>query len=194
MIHYRGYGSYEAYLAHQCSKGAVHSGLVEYGKKLITELIYRFGEPVECGESMLCLGARTGAEVEAFRRVGMFAWGIDINPGDNNSYVTIGDFDNILLFDNTVDNIYTNSLDHSADLTKTLTETKRVLKPGGYFFLDIVNGTEQGYAPGAFEACWWDTVDDVIEIAEKYFKVISRAPIECPWPGEFVVLRNTDET
>ena len=190
MIHYRGYGSREAYLAHQRGKDAVHSGLIEYSEKLMAALVERYCHCVKYGESMLCLGARIGAEVEAFQKMGLFAVGIDINPGDKNPYVLFGDFSCPIFGNGTIQNIYTNSLDHVFDLEPHLNQIKQQLVPNGHFFLDLVNGTEQGYSPGAFEACWWDHTDDVINLLKERFEIVSREPIEIPWPGESIVMRN----
>jgi hypothetical protein len=190
MIHYRKYENYQHYIKHQCGKDAVHTGMIEYGEMLQAALVERLNPWRKHGEGMLCLGARTGAEVEAFMKMGYFAVGVDINPLPKNPWVLLGDFNDLLWFDETIDNIYTNSLDHAENLTELRNQIYRKLKPGGKLFVDIVAGIEEGYTPGAFESCWWDKVDDVVELLHgSGFKAMSRSPITEPWTGEFVVFR-----
>ncbi len=90
------------------------------------------------GENVLCLGARTGEEVKAFRDLGFKnTKGIDLNPGPNNNYVEKGDFHNLTNKDNEIDTIYTNCLDHSFDLEKIINEINRVMKKDGTLILEF---------------------------------------------------------
>src|SRR5215216_3610430 len=57
---------------------------------------------------VLCLGARQGTEVRAFIDRGGFAVGIDLNPGEKNRYVLIGDFQELQFATGSVDIVYTN--------------------------------------------------------------------------------------
>ena len=84
---------------------------------------------VSKGACVLCLGARLGGEVRAFLDCGCFAVGIDLNPGDNNSVVLHGDFHQLVFPDQSVDVVFTNSLDHCFDLNQVCREVLRVLKP-----------------------------------------------------------------
>jgi SAM-dependent methyltransferase len=106
------------------------------------------------GMSVLCLGARLGGEVRAFREMGCFAVGIDLNPGENNTLVLYGDFHHIQFANSSLDIVFTNSLDHVLYLANLLAEVKRILKPGGIFFIE----SKVGYAnrPGGRMSDHWD--------------------------------------
>jgi len=93
--------------------------------------------------TVLCLGARCGGEVEGFIKAGYFAVGIDVNPGPGNRYVMHGDFHDLQFADQSVDMVYTNSLDHAYDMRKLLGEVYRVLKPCGIFYTENKVGVEE---------------------------------------------------
>ena len=80
---------------------------------------------------VLCLGARLGGEVRAFRALGALSVGIDLNPGSNNPLVLEGDFHHIQFADETSDVIFTNVIGHAFDLRLLGNEICRVLKPTG---------------------------------------------------------------
>jgi len=90
----------------------------------------------------LCLGARTGQEVEALRQMGLTdVVGIDIVPHE--PLVVEGDIHNLQFEDGSFDLVYTNILDHSIDPVKMISEAERVLKVGGVFYLQIQVGISQ---------------------------------------------------
>jgi len=107
--------------------------------------------------------SRQGTEVEVLRDLGFKnAYGIDLNPGSDNPYVRKGDFMHLEERDNSIDCIYSNSIDHAFELNSFITEQVRVLKPGGYALYDLprYSGSRN---PGAFEAIGWDSEQDIIK-------------------------------
>lgn len=162
----RAYGSYEEYLSHQSTKfdtlghdaRDVYGGLTD--PKLIDKLNHHRATFVACSDlpprsSVLCMAARAGFEVKALRDLGHFAVGIDLNPGPNNAYVTWGDFHNLAFADATVDAVYTNALDHALELPRILTEVKRVLRPGGLFIVEIIDGYDEGHTADHYDCLHW---------------------------------------
>jgi SAM-dependent methyltransferase len=159
-ISVRRYNSYEDYVAHQRSKLAnVEHLLVETGEERVAKFRRRFELLTELPPhaSVLCLAARLGHEVEAFIALGHFAIGIDLNPGTGNRHVVTGDFHALAFADDSVDCVFTNSLDHVFDLAKITSEISRVLKPGGYFVTELFGGYEEGFVAGDYEATHWRT-------------------------------------
>jgi SAM-dependent methyltransferase len=154
----RRYGSYDEYLAHQASKldKIVHR-LRETEDEDYTEFKRRFEgcAALRGARSVLCLGARLGTEVRALHALGHFAIGVDLNPGADNPYVLPGDFHAIVFPDGSLDAVYTNALDHVFALDKLVGEVRRLLRPDGVFVVDLVQGYEEGYLPGEFEAAIW---------------------------------------
>jgi len=191
----REYKDYSEYLEHQASKLAKFSpgwltNTDEKSCETIKRRIKKHG-CVQPGMSVLCLGARTGGEVRGFIEEGCFAAGIDINPGEKNRFVLHGDFHELQFADDSVDAIYTNSVDHVLHLNKFIGEIKRVLKPNGLLILDLVKGTEEGYEPGDFESYIWKTVDQALaEFVKVGFGLSYRQDIGNPWPGEHIHLVN----
>jgi SAM-dependent methyltransferase len=162
----RAYRSYAHYLTEQAekieAKGAawLHDAEITYEQDLRTRL-HRSGLPL-AGASVLCLGARLGAEVRAFRSFGAFAFGIDLNPGPENPYVAYGDFHRVPLSNGSVSMIFTNALDHVYDFDRVIDEVRRLLAPGGIFIAEIVKGHQAGTPYGFYDAMGWRSVDDVI--------------------------------
>ncbi|WP_395019963.1 class I SAM-dependent methyltransferase [Dongia sp.] len=179
----RSYPSYELYAEHQKAKLGDKRGLAFYDPRLIEALQPRLAAlALKPASAVLCLGARSGAECKAFIALGHFAIGIDLNPGQENRYVMVGDFHDLQFADASVDVIYTNALDHAFDLPRILAEVRRVLKPDGRFIADLVDPGERG--PGDFESIWWSSIDAVIaEIAKGGFSLVLRSGFETPWRG-----------
>lgn len=184
----RSYPSYEAYVAHQGSKLS-KLDLTKYNVEFSTALQKRVGKVLDGfkpGGNVLCLGARTGAECDAFIKLGYFPIGIDLNPGEGNRYVVLGDFHDLQYANKSVDIVYTNALDHAFDLEKIVSEVTRVLKDDGVFIAEIVDPSVRG--PGDYEAIWWKTLDDVVGRIEKAgVTVWEHADFEYPWQGRQVV-------
>jgi SAM-dependent methyltransferase len=163
----RRYASYDVYVAHQASKLAkVMPTLQKTEAEDFADFIERFRNctALSGSRSVLCLGARLGTEVKALHALGYFAVGIDLNPGPDNSYVLPGDFHAMVFPDESVDAIYTNALDHVFDLEKVIGEICRLLRPNGLFLADVVEGFEEGFTPGAFEAIHWQTAESFVKL------------------------------
>lgn len=88
------------------------------------------------GRSALCVGARAGGEVRAFRAAGAFAVGVDLFPaeqGNGSTLVLRGDAASLQFASGSVDVLFTNVMDHFPDLGAFASEVDRVLKPDGLF-------------------------------------------------------------
>jgi len=189
----RVYRTYDQYVAHQAAK-LDHKDLTKYDVKYREVLRLRLErlEFLKPGASVLCLAARLGTEVKAFIDVGCFAIGIDLNPGKNNRYVVVGDFHDLQYASGSVDAIFTNSLDHTFDISKLLGEVTRVLKPDGRLIVEAMSGSDTGRGPGDYESFWWSSIDDLVAIFEKAgFELTSRERFGYPWKGEQLCLRRT---
>jgi len=174
----RKYKSYEEYLSHQKAKFDI--GVRKKIKKFMPEC---FSKNVKCFEKringfkkyvkqgkILCLGARDGSEVVAFRNLDFLdTMGIDINPGKSNEYVIKGDFHNMEFDDNIFDTIYSNCIDHAWDLQKLSKEIHRVLKKDGYLILEIdhlLKKTEKDRRTllgkkSKYESIMWENFKDI---------------------------------
>lgn len=189
----RPYASYEEYLVHQRQKfdRMTPAELEAYEARYLTSLRPRLAASgLARGTTVLCLGARSGAEVLAFIELGCVAVGIDLNPGPVNPYVLLGDFHALPYGSGTLDVVFTNALDHCYALDRVLAEVFRVLKLGGQFLVEAVRGTREGCALGPYESFSWDTIDALITAIEsRGFKCAYREPFESPWPGEHLVFK-----
>lgn len=187
----RGYQAYQDYLQHQASKLKKIS-LDEYDQRYAQLLFTRLQQDDLSlhGKNALCLAARIGTEVKAFKRHGCFAVGIDLNPGKDNQHVHYGDFHALQFPDGCVDAVFTNSLDHVLHLDKIMSEVRRVLKNGGHFIVEMVNGTEQGVQPGFYESLSWENTEQlIVSICIFGFEVVKRQKMTDPWEGEHVCFR-----
>lgn len=181
----RQYASYEEYVRHQQSK-LQYLDLAEYDRKyrqLLGERLRKISA-VKKGASVLCLGARQGTEVAAFQDAGCFAVGVDLNPGANNPLVLYGDFHDLQFPAQSVDIIFTNSLDHAFDLKKLIAGITRVLKPGGMLIIEAIRGSGEKSAPDHYASLWWNKTEDLVAAFEQNgFKVAQRESFSEPWPG-----------
>jgi len=191
----RTYQSYEQYVEHQKSKLDIidlSKYDVEYRQMLCERITQLDG--VQPGDCVLCLAARVGTEVKAFIDLGCFAVGIDLKPGEGNRYVVHGDFHDLQYADDSLDLVFTNSLDHAYEIDRILREITRVLKPGGRLIAEIVNGTEEGQPPKFFESLAWPHIDDLVRhICGFGFTVINQLDFERPWGGRTLIFQRTDD-
>ena len=193
------YGTYAEYVEHQKAKLQSIKHIDKKRERLISGLTERFKDipQIRRGANALCLGARAGAEVEAFIGFGVFAIGIDLNPGPDNRFVVTGDFHHLQYADNSVDVIYTNSLDHAFDVEKILEEVRRVLKPSGVFIAELIGGSRDdlGRDPGYYASTWWDSVDQIVgRISATGFRVEKRVDFSLPFRGPHVVFAPISRT
>lgn len=189
----RPYPSYREYIRHQASK-VEERDLVEQDAKFRKVLGARLIHLVKLkkGDRVLCLGARLGGEVLAFRDMGCEAVGIDVNPGADEDLVMQGDFHRIGCGADSLDVVYTNSLDHAYDLEVVVGEVGRVLKPGGLFVVEAGRGMVEGRGWDDWDCLLWRRIDDVVAVVvESGFKVLDRIGIEYPWRGEQICLERT---
>ena len=105
--------------------------------------------------------------MEAFIDNKAFAIGLDIKPTKKNKWVVVGDFHHIQYANESVDIVYTNSLDHVLDMEQVFSEIHRVLKHPGYFVLEIPRGSDEGKEPNFWEGTWWKKIADVTLLVEK---------------------------
>lgn len=176
------YNSYEDYLEHQKQKVKYFRDTQNtLNEKFEKCLINRLKKLTFLRNSnVLCLGARLGEEVKAFRNVGCFAVGIDLNPGLNNQYVMYGDFHNILFSDKSVDVIYTNSLDHLFNIDKMFNEINRILKSKGYIIIEFYDASKSKKL-GYYESFYWNNTESLIkEIRKHGFIIMQNKSINYP--------------
>ena len=192
----RAYETYDQYLDHQREKLArlrdrIEPSDAEYEQILIPRL---GGIPVVASArgrlvTCLCLGARLGGEVRAFKHHGVLAIGVDLAPGEGNPHVLPGDFHALEFPDGVFEVVFTNALDHAWDLPRVAAEAWRVMRPGGSLILEI--GIDR---IGRYESLTADSVDAVLEALAPWFTVDRRTPIRnttsyVDWEGDQVVLR-----
>lgn len=182
-LKYRKYDSYEKYLSHQCRK--LRKGLKHNKRRFIKQ---RFNHNVESFKKrfaeilpilnrsyvrfVLCMGARLGEEVVAFRELGFDeTTGIDINPGPNNEYVVEGDFHNTTFENGSFECVYCNCIDHSWRLHSFFSECHRLLRLHGLLVLEISEKlpVKMVRKPGRYESLVWSEVTDLIQEAEEWF-------------------------
>ncbi len=188
-ISHRKYKNYDKYLKHQTKKFDI--GFSKKIKKFMPEHFPNsirsfekrtngFKKYVKRGK-ILCLGARTGAEVVAFRNLGFSdTIGIDINPGKNNKYVIKGDFHNMDFEDNSFDTVYSNCIDHAWNLRKLSKEIYRISNKKACLILEIDHLLKKTKnerkkllkKDSKYESVMWDDFKD-IEKGFKEFKLIT---------------------
>lgn len=191
----RQYASYEEYLHHQAEKlGKVGESIVQGDREYEELLVSRYASLSDWhGKSILCLGARLGGEVRAFKTLGALAIGIDIEPGEKNYHVLHGDFHNLLFPDECFDFAFTNVIDHVFDLDQFLKETSRILKHNGIFWVEF------GEVPiGLYEVIDTTSPDTILARFEQEFELINQEPIQnttgyINWAGKLLAYRKTDK-
>lgn len=191
----RSYPDYETYVEHQKTKfSALRSkSVIGHDQRFHRALSERLaGMPLDFRRrAVLCLAARQGSEVKAFIDQGAFAIGIDLNPGPKNAFVVVGDFHDLQFADDSVDIVYTNSLDHAFDVDRILAEVVRVVGPDGVFIMEANVSAGDGAAPaGPYEAMVWEDAEALVAQIEAHgFRIEARQSIEEPWIGEQYTFR-----
>lgn len=189
----RDYPDDTAYRRHQASK-FMTVRLGDYHPRFRETLIGRLRplDELAPARTVLCLGARTGAECEAFMALGKLPVGVDLNPGPGNRWVVTGDFHDLQFPAGVFDAAFTNSLDHARDLARVLGEVRRVLAGGGILVAEIVKGSAEpgGREPGEYEALWWDHSSEVVDrIRAAGFDLLAQRDFTSPWGGTQTVWR-----
>lgn len=188
VIHKRKYWSYSRYLKHQKQK--LDQNFEHFRSKFdkrVQKFIERFRgiSPKIEGKKVLCLAARLGEEVMAFRELGHTeSLGVDLNPGPDNEIVIEADFHNLPFGEKEFDAVYCNCLDHAWDLRKVSIETDRVLKDDGVVVLDIPfvqNYKDHDYSKNLkkknkYESMMWDGITDVLGSFSEFQEVYERIP------------------
>jgi len=173
-ITYRKYKSneYNSYKEHQSFKFFLYKReLLNTFNEAVSNFFNNFKKfKIKKNSYILCLGARTGAEVKAFRKLGFFSIGIDLAFPKNSPYVVYGDFHNLDFPENSFDLIYSNTLDHVYNHEKFIKEVLRVLKKNGKMLFDIQKRSNEAnrIVLGQFETCGWDHSDKIIQKLLKF--------------------------
>jgi SAM-dependent methyltransferase len=142
----RSYPSYSAYVEHQSAKLRREFDVIaEHDKAYEDIVVERYGGDALAGRAVLCLGARLGGEVRAFRRLGALSVGVDLEPGRDNRFVLPGDVHDLQFADGVFDVCFTNIIDHVLDLETFVAETLRVLKRDGVLIAELARGPIKNY-------------------------------------------------
>jgi SAM-dependent methyltransferase len=168
MIAHREFKDYEQYVYKQGGKARGRRDHLLAHVEKNTEsfrLIFRRAAPHLRQGSILCLGARTGAESDGAIQAGFKgSVGIDLHPVGPT--VLQGDWHALTFPDKSFANCFTNSIDHCLYLDKFTSEVKRVLMPKGRFYLMATNRdktVDQWLAKGGNEGLYWETSDQLAE-------------------------------
>jgi SAM-dependent methyltransferase/glycosyltransferase involved in cell wall biosynthesis len=168
-VYHKNWGNYDEYAETQKSK-LEHLTLDEWDNAYYDSIVERWKDTIEVnGKSVLCLGARQGTEVRAITDLGGFALGIDLNPGRDNEYVVTGDFHDLKFGNETIDVVFTNSIDHTYAVDILLNEVYRVLKLDGLFILEV--GPESTPEGDNWASYYWDNIDSLLEVLTEQFEV-----------------------
>lgn len=167
MIAHRAFSDYDEYVYKQGGKarGRREHLLTHLPKNIENfERIFRHAAQQLKAGSVLCLGARTGAESIGATQAGFTgSVGIDLHPVGPT--VIQGDWHHLPFGAATFANAYTNSLDHCLHLELLSAEVRRVLMSGGRFYLMATNRdgatVEEWQAKGGNEALYWQTSDEL---------------------------------
>lgn len=180
------YKSYQEYLNHQSSKLKNHFSEVSQKNNEIRDIVYKRYNDFSSwrGQTVLCLGARLGGEVEAFKKMGAVAVGIDIEPGEKNNHVLYGDFHDVKFPDRCFDFVFSNCIDHVYDIDKYLKNIFRLLKSDGVGLLEV--GVQKA---GEYETMDTQDITELKRQINKYFKIKFTKPIDNGWKGELLILK-----
>lgn len=179
MIAHREFQSYDEYVFKQGGKAR---GRREHLLKHLVKntesfaRTFRHAAPYLKAGSVLCLGARTGAESLGAVDAGFKgSVGIDLHPVGPT--VMQADWHHLPFPDASFSNVYCNSLDHCHSLEKLTAQVRRVLVPGGRFYAMATNregsNLDDWLAKGGNEGLYWQTSDELRDaICERGFSVV----------------------
>lgn len=185
------YASYEEYLEHQKQKLQRRRDPIEQSDREYEEIVReRYGKIGGfVGQRVLCLGARLGGEVRAFKSLGALAIGIDLEPGEKNEHVLYGDFHDIKFPDGCFDRIFTNAVDHVYELDRFLRDVDRLLAPGGLLYAEMAQ-----IRPGRYEVLDTSDLRPIIAKGQEHFDLVFEREIRnvthyVDWSGRLVCFR-----
>lgn len=167
MIAHRTFETYDQYVYEQGGKARGRRehllAHLEKNTESFARTFRRAAKSLKHGP-IICLGARTGAESIGAMQAGFLgSVGIDLHPVGPT--VLQGDWHDLQFADASFANVYSNSLDHCLSLDKMTAEVKRVLVPGGRFYVMATNREgatlEAWTSKGGNEALYWQTSDDL---------------------------------
>lgn len=171
-LHRREYASYQDYIEHQASKLSKEEAFVRGTSAQRYEKMTRRFKDVVAEASLsghvLCLGARLGEEVRAFRANGLTAIGVDLNPGPGNPDCLTADFHHLPFLDDSFDGAYSNVLDHVFDIDRFMSEVVRVVRPGGFAYFELTGGFTETGAVDPYGATLWPTNAKLVEALRPY--------------------------
>ena len=141
---------------------------------------------------VLCLAARLGGEVPAFKRLGALAIGIDLNPGPNNKDVLTGDFHNVQFPNNSFDFCFTNSVDHVYNLESFCNEIKRLLKDDGILIIEFAR---VALKKESYEVIDTTNLESLLKYFTQHFKFIKTEEVinktdYINWNGQLYYFKN----
>lgn len=167
MIAHRTFETYDAYVYEQGGKarGRRQHLLAHLAKNtsVFARAFRKAATHLKTG-SILCLGARTGAESVGAVQAGFAgSVGIDLHPVGPT--VLQGDWHDLQFPDGSFANVYSNSLDHCLSLDNLTAEVKRVLMARGRFYVMATNRdgatVDAWMNKGGNEALYWQTSDEL---------------------------------
>jgi len=182
----REYLNYESYIEHQSDKLHTHlKEIIRNDKRYEQIVLDRYKNLFDFKEkSIICLAARLGGEVRAFKKLNALAIGIDIEPGEKNEHVLYGDFHQLKFPDYIFDFAFCNAIDHVLYLDVFLKETNRILKPNGVFFLELAI-----QRAGKYEVFDTENIIPIKEAILKYFLINKEFNIDNGWKGVLLILK-----
>jgi len=185
---YKEYDSYDEYIEHQSKKIREFPEQVNMMNNRIKEILEeRYKHKYDFkGKTVLCLGARLGGEVSAFKKLGSLAIGIDIEPGWHNPHVLYGDFHGTNFPDGVFDFVYCNSVDHAFDLNALFAEVSRLMKKDGVFLMEVAV-----QVAGEYESIDTSDITDLTPIIKKFFDLMSADDINNVWKGVLFILHKS---
>jgi SAM-dependent methyltransferase len=180
------YNDYDEYLVHQASKLNTHYREIVAKDNEYEDTVYgRYKDRFNFEQAtVLCLGARLGGEVRAFKRLGAIAIGIDLNPGVNNKDVLYGDFHEIQFRPKSFEFVFCNCIDHVFDLDLFLSEARSVLRPTGKLLLELAV-----QKPGEYETLDTSKPETIQNKISEYFTYNGEIHIDNGWTGKLLICR-----
>ena len=195
MIKNRHHSKYEDYIEFQKTKTSDPEKRSkwlgeEWNTKLesFKEQISKISQALGPDKKVLCIGARTGQEVEAFKQLGVVdVIGIDLV--ENLPLVREGDMNCLDFSDNTFDIVYTNSIEYSSNIENAISEMERVVKIDGHIFIQCRVENKDEFAEYKIE----NPIYDILPLTNKSFCIISQVVRPNPLGLNFEIVLRKDK-